>query len=684
MKLVQFILSAVTIVASPVAAQVAEVKNGPVPDWVVRSDLLPVPDDATGLVFLRRQDILVHLNNDGQFQYTGSRIKILHQNGLQIGNVAIRWNPAAGAPLVHAVKIYRQGEAIDVLKKASFEILRREDQLETGMLTGLLTAILHVPDLRVGDEIEVEFTTSTRDPNLGQNDAGVMLIGPTPPQGRVRIGLSWSQNQPPHIKMSPDMTTSARKGDHSVEFLFDNPKPLMPPKDAPARYQWQRTVEYSDFADWAAVSRHFWPLYVKASEIAERSPLKAEARRIMAANVTPLDRAKAALKLVQQDVRYIFVGLNGGNLKPAPADETWQRRFGDCKAKTVLLLALLSEMGIEGEAVLASNTGADDGLDERLPNPGLFDHVLVRARIGDATYYLDGTLPPVAPPSVEPVVPYKWLLPLSARGEALQGLGWVPAKQPDEITLYEIDARAGFAQPAKITSTTITRGIDGLRNYALYSGLVPSELEGIFRQQMTGDLWQSVDNVQWRYDEKARASVLKITGSGTIDWQDDGDGAKSYALPGGGFSPPERRARPADQDKDAPYSNKPEFNCRVTTIRLPAETRSRQWSFKKGYDTRLFGRNYYRAIELREGAIRMVRGSRVEKQEIDAASAQQDNAGIARFDNSMAWIFYDPAGREVPPNNGPVPATYDLDWTADQVPCLATPAADRAKAKAVP
>jgi len=45
------------------------------------------------------------------------------------------------------------------------------------------------------------------------------------------------------------------------------------------------------------------------------------------------------------------------------------------------------------------------------------------------------------------------------------------------------------------------------------------------------------------------------------------------------------------------------------------------------------------------------------------------NAG---FDNSMAWSFYDPASR-VPlrPVGKPVPATDEIDWTADTVPCMA-------------
>ena len=55
--------------------------------------------------------------------------------------------------------------------------------------------------------------------------------------------------------------------------------------------------------------------------------------------------------------------------------------------------------------MLVANSGLDDGADARLPNAGLFDHVLVRATINGETWWLDGTLPDVAVPSREPVAP---------------------------------------------------------------------------------------------------------------------------------------------------------------------------------------------------------------------------------------------------------------------------------------
>ncbi|MGV3480973.1 MAG: DUF3857 domain-containing protein [Sphingobium sp.] len=671
MRIPVSIALAVLIAHGPVHAQKDQIQRGPAPAWAVPSELMPVPENPGGLVFVRRQDALIHLGEKGQAQYLGYRIRIVHPNALQLGNLSIGWNPMSGKPTVHVIKIHRGGETIDVLANASFEILRREDQLEAAKIDGNLTAVLRVADLRVGDELEFGLTIPTNDPTLGNNDAGLILLGPDPAPGRFRLGLSWDKSRNPNLKMTRDMTDIAQKGERSVEFRFDNPALLVPPKDAPPRYQWQRIVEYSDFADWAAVSRHFAPLYAKAAALPGASPIKQEASRIAAAHTDALDRASAALKLVQQDVRYIYVGLNGGNLTPATADETWQRRYGDCKGKTVLLLALLAELGIEAEPVLVNNSGGDDGLNERLPNPGMFDHVIVRARIGGATYWLDGTLPPVAPPAATPVFRYGWVLPLNQRGGSIERLEWPPARRPDEISLYEIDARAGFDQPARMTNTMIMRGIAGLQQQVQFSGLTNDQLLSGLRQQLIGNWWRTVDEVKWRYDQKAGASVLTISGTAQVDWEDDGEGAKSLALPGGGFSPPERRMRPSDQNQEVPFYSKPEFDCHVTTVRLPTATKAANWSTKSGYDTLMFGRNYYRAFEIRDDSIRMIRGSRVDSPEIDAGTAKRDNGRIPDFDNSKGWISYDPASRNAPAGDRKsVPATYDIDWTADTVPCL--------------
>lgn len=670
-----FCVSVAVLLGGAARAEPEQVQRGPAPVWETVTPPLPVPDNPTGQIFMRRQDVEVHLTAHGQAQHMGYRVKILQSSALQAGNISIKWNPAEGAPIVHEIRIYRDDQTIDALRDAKFEVLRREDQLEAAMLDGALTAVFRIPDLRVGDELEVDLTTFTKDPTLGQYANGMLFVAPSPSPGRYHLGLSWEPGSKPNLKMAPDMAAVAVTRDDGVDFRLDNPAVVSPPKDAPVRYAWQhRVVEFSAFPDWTALSRQIGPLFDRAAILSANSPVKLEADRIAASHSTPFERASAALKLVQQDVRYIYVGLDGGNLTPATAEETWRRRYGDCKGKTVLLLSLLNALGIKAEAVLVNSSGTDDGLDQRLPLPQVFDHVLVRAHIDGKDWWLDGTLPPVAAPTPEPVFAVHWVLPLSSQGRPLDKLVWKPAPTPDEITLYEFDARAGFDKPARIKTTQIVRGVKGLQQQMQFSTVSSEQLRDIYRQRASGEVFQSIDEVQWRYDPKVQASILTVSGVGKVDWEDDGDGARSLALPGGGFNPPDRRARSADQDQNAPFYKAPEYSCHVTTVRLPISTRPTQWSTKPGFDQFYFGRTYHRAWELRDGAIRMVRGDRVEQPEIDAATAERDNARIATFDNSMGWIMFDPHREKPSVGVGEtVPATYELDWSAANVPCLKSP-----------
>jgi hypothetical protein len=130
---------------------------------------------------------------------------------------------------------------------------------------------------------------------------------------------------------------------------------------------------------------------------------------------------------------------------------------------------------------------------------------------------------------------------VASDGRGLEWVPWHPAVRPDEIDLYDVDARAGFDVPAKVTSTTIMRGVKGLQQQVQLSVVTPDQLLAAIRQNFTGSTWQTVGAVKWRYDEKAQASILTVSGTWNVDWENDGGSARWLALPGGGFSPPDKR-----------------------------------------------------------------------------------------------------------------------------------------------
>jgi len=275
------------------------------------------------------------------------------------------------------------------------------------------------------------------------------------------------------------------------------------------------------------------------------------------------------------------------------------------------------------------------------------------------------------PASVDPVMPYRWVLPLKAAGAVLERIAWKPAQVPDQLSLYEIDARAGLDEPAMIVETTITRGPKALTEYIQYSSVTESQLENAFRQELEGSSnWNTIKKVSWRFDEPSQASVIEITGTGPIDWDKESDGSRSFALPGAGFNPPQRRQRSSEQDQSAPFYNKPDFDCRVTTVRLPEATPEKDWSYNTWFTNVMYGESYRRSFELRDGALRMVRSRRTLLTEIDPTVAAMDNARLAKFDNSMGWLEYEPGSNNAKRSAEIVPATYERDWVADDSACL--------------
>lgn len=96
------------------------------------------------------------------------------------------------------------------------------------------------------------------------------------------------------------------------------------------------------------------------------------------------------------------------------------------------------------------------------------------------------------------------------------------------------------------------------------------------------------------------------------------------------------------------------YTCHVTSLKLPQDTDLRNWCINSTFDTMLYGRAYFRNMELRsDRTLRLVRGSRVEETEIAPQKATRDNQRLADFDNSMAVLTYVPDGSRRKTGNAP-------------------------------
>lgn len=653
-----------------------KVQYGKPSAWVLPS---PEPTDgvapAGAAARVIYSDMQTNVGDKGDDVYTAWRIKLLTADALPIGNVAVNWSPGSGSATIHHLRIWRDGKPIDVLKKTRFAVVRQELGLESSILNGMLTASLQTPGLQVGDELEFAATVRGQDPTLGDHHFGLSALPALGSPGAYRMRLTWPADRALRWRRTADMgdIVPQTEGRYKViDYTLRDPKAAIPTEGAPTRYNLRRLLEYSDFSGWEDISARIWSLFEDASTLKPGSVIRQEIAKIAASTENPEARAEAALALVQDHIRYVYVGLNGGNYRPAGIEESWSRRFGDCKAKTALLLAILRELDVPAEAVLVQSAGGD-GLDQRLPSPVLFDHVLVRATLNGKAYWLDGTRLGDRHLSLIPPPAFRWVLPLRKDGSVLEAVAPGAPKQPQLVGFEEVDMSAGITKPAKVTLRHILRGDEIYAMRTALAGLsteeVDRQLQAYWRQQAD---WVDPEKVEWRYAEDRNALILTLTGEGKLDWKgNDADGWYSY-LHGAGLYTPNQRKRPKEQDQSAPFANEfPRFRCWATILRLPEPNGAWHWNVAgKRMNRALGGVAYWRGISIRKNVVRSVQSTRSLSPEISAADAKVANDLIPGFDNSMTRVEQDYAlkadvGRSEPLLDG----GDSIDWTADDTPC---------------
>lgn len=564
----------ILIASLPVLAGAADhIEVGPPPTWVLPAPT-STPDTAASEapIQLLSSDQQLRITREGIESYIATRLRIHSPEGLNaLGTIRLGWKPDTDVLTLHTLTVTRDGQ-VRVLASdpSSFTVLRREDLLEQAILTGVLTAVLQPPDLRVGDVLEMTYTLSRKDPLVADKpDAAFMWANQPVPVARFRA--LWPESLPMRVQASAHMPTprrQARDGWTEIEYPMGGLEPLLQPNGAPLRYLAMRRLELTSFDDWAQVSRRLAPLYEKASALKPDSPLHAEVARIRAQHADRPGQAAAALQLVQDQVRYVLLAMNDGGLVPASADETWQRRFGDCKAKTAMLLALLHGLGIQAEPVAVSTT-LGDGLDERLPGIGLFDHVLVRATVDGKAYWLDGTRIGDRSLALLQPVHFRWALPLAAAGATLVPIPIEPLREPTVVKEMEIDAASGIEEPVPFTARMTVVGDAARALKQNFDGLPP-----LNREEAMRGLWREeyhnleLDKVESRFDDATARLTWTATGKVRLEFDEQ---YRTYQPSNMSLGYRADFSRPPGTDAKAPFAvDYPAYSRSVETIRLPA------------------------------------------------------------------------------------------------------------------
>lgn len=615
--------------------------RGPAPDWipVVAPHLSNLPDNPSQNV--RYEVVESHVRAFGTHteHYVRMRLRVLTPLGLQqASQLGLEWNPALQTPTVHHARIIRAGETSDILDKADFTILRREAALEQSLqINGVLTGVLVNPDIRVGDTIDFAYSVRTQfdvfnNPleALGYSysplpvDLGVATIS-WPASMRVETRAGRHAPVPPITQQGNFKVLVNRLTDVKGETYPDTIATRSLPD-----YGWQ----ISSIPHWGTIADSIRPAFDQASALPDASDLVAHIARIRSEHSTPEARALAALRLVQDEVRYMALTLGEGGWLPVSASEVWARRQGDCKGKTVLLVALLRELGIDAVPVLVSTSNLS--LDRYLPMVSAFDHVIVKARINGETYLMDGAR--IGDRSLTPDVPvvYEYVLPIVERARLEQ----IPLRLPPRPTgamHVEVDFSDGIYSPARVTLTDIDRGDSATEMQAGVALLPDAELTRFYDERWNTLLrgYGQISDLQskWEYREETHEFVASATARVVFDWSDGPVDIPLAHVTWKG-SEPHRDERFADADHGKNFPNSSSFR---TTVILPDGEDVVDLSVQP-YDVEAGATRYFRTVQRNGNRLETDRGSITLRPYATAAEIRAEQASMDRFKDLKATM----------------------------------------------
>lgn len=452
------------LVTASTAAAARRFDVGPAPSWVVDPGV-PEPGPAAegesegARYLLFDHEVLAAPGVRHVYRRTVWRAETTA--GVQdASEIAISFDPSYERLVLHHARITRGGRTAWSFSPREVRVIAAEKDLEARLYNGELTATVLLRDLRVGDSVDYAYSLVGENPVLGGRFDAVLWLGSTVPVDLIQRRLVWRRPGPPRLALRAGAKPpSVEAGAEGTAYTWQERGhgPAEAEERTPAWYVPHPRVEVSEFASWEEVARHAAELF---SPVEDAAPsIDALARRLRLEGADEDARVLRAVRFVQDEVRYLGLEMGPHSHRPHAPAETLRRRFGDCKDKSALLVAVLRRLGVTAWPALVS-TSARGTVEERLPSLFAFDHVIVAIRMGEALVFVDATASEQGGPVRGRAAPPYARALLVDRGSP--GFVPIPESRPEapSTEVEETFLVADWKAPARLEVVTTYRGDD--------------------------------------------------------------------------------------------------------------------------------------------------------------------------------------------------------------------------------
>jgi lipoprotein NlpI/transglutaminase-like putative cysteine protease len=380
------------------ATQIKDEKSGfvytvePAPTWVVPASEAPNVAVDRAAMHYRVIDEQVRVEDRSAAVYSHVVRVVDEAAGLPVASqIELEFDPSYQTMALHHLDILRNGQRLNRLDRKRIQLLQRETQLERSLYDGRVTLSVIVDDVRSDDQIDFAYTVRGANPVFGGKFVHTgWMISYRGPVATYQLRLLAPAGRSIQARVGPaDAQVASTVAGAWRETLIrrESVPQVSAEPGAPYSALLVQQVLFSEFSDWAEVARWGQALFNNG---AAQAGVERKAAEIRAGTGDRSAQLLAALDFVQKEVRYFGTEVGTSSHLPAAPDRVLEQRFGDCKDKVALLVALLHQLDIPATPVLVSTTLRRQ-VELTQPTPVVFDHVIARVDLDGTTYWLDAT-----------------------------------------------------------------------------------------------------------------------------------------------------------------------------------------------------------------------------------------------------------------------------------------------------
>jgi hypothetical protein len=315
--------------------------------------------------------------------------RIVDEAGVEsMGQVERQWSPwYEERPTIEARVVTPDGTVHLLDKSAISDAAARVSSADIFSDDRIIRAPL--PAVAIGSVVEYVVTTNSNSPLPDAGMTSAFYFGFGAPIQRVRLTIDAPSSIEPRIVNTSGVEPRVAEKDGRRVRVFET-GPTKAIEDA----EWHLPFELSSFPyvafstgkSWQDVATRYGAIVDK--QIAGSDLQKAVRNAIGDAT----DRKEIITRLlaaIQKDIRYAGVEIAEGSIIPRPPKTVLANKYGDCKDKATLLVAMLREAGLTAHVALL-NAGDDMDVKQELPGLGGFNHVIVIVD-GETPIWVDPT-----------------------------------------------------------------------------------------------------------------------------------------------------------------------------------------------------------------------------------------------------------------------------------------------------